>query len=118
MGEFLEDFDAGLAEGRYIAAELPRLPLADKSFDLALCSHFLFLYSDQLDLDFHIGAISEMLRVAPEVRIFPVLDVNARVSPYLMDILTLFNKQGEARLVPVDYEFQIGANQMLQIVVS
>ncbi len=118
MDEFLEDFDAGLAEGRYIAAELPRLPLADNSFDLALCSHFLFMYSAQLGLDFHVESIKEMLRVATEVRIFPVLDVNASVSPYLADILTLFNKQGEARLVPVDYEFQIGANQMLQIRVN
>jgi len=115
MDKFLEDFEAGLAEGRYIAAELPRLPFADKSFDLALCSHFLFLYSDQLDLDFHVQSIGEMLRVATEVRIFPVVDVNARLSPYLTEILALFNKQGEARLVPVDYEFQIGANQMLQI---
>lgn len=42
MRDFLEDFDAGKAQGRYVEAALPALPLADRSFDLALCSHFLF----------------------------------------------------------------------------
>ncbi len=70
MREFLGDYETGLAQGRYIAAELPTLPLADRSLDLALSSHFLFLYSDQLNSDFHIRCIGEMLRVASEVRIF------------------------------------------------
>jgi hypothetical protein len=46
MTAFLDDFPAGKAEGRYLDAELPALPFAGGSFDLALSSHFLFLYSD------------------------------------------------------------------------
>ena len=112
MLQFLSDFEQGLEEGRYIAAELPNLPFADNTFDLALCSHFLFLYSDHLDLDFHIQAITEMLRVASEVRIFPVLDLNAAPSVHLEPILKQFPN---SELVKVNYEFQKGGNQMLLI---
>src|SRR5262245_50109846 len=48
MNAFLDDYPAGRAAGRYIDAELPLLPFGDSSFDLALCSHFLFLYTAQL----------------------------------------------------------------------
>src|SRR5678815_1507056 len=53
MNEFLRDYPAGLSQGRYIVAELPNLPFADMSFDLALCSHLLFLYTTQLGEAFH-----------------------------------------------------------------
>ena len=72
MEEFLLDYDRGKAEGRYVNAELPNLPFQDHIFDLALCSHFLFLYSSTLDGEFHIAAIREMCRVAHQVRIFPL----------------------------------------------
>lgn len=73
MRRFLSDYPAGMNEGRYISASLPELPFADGSFDLALSSHFLFLYSEQFDLAFHLEALGEMLRVASEVRVFPLL---------------------------------------------
>jgi hypothetical protein len=112
MLQFLDDFEQGLEEGRYIAAELPNLSFDDSSFDLALCSHFLFLYSDHLDLDFHIKAITEMLRVASEVRIFPVLDMNTNPSVHLEPVMQHFPN---SELVKVNYEFQKGGNQMLKI---
>lgn len=45
MRSFLDDYEAGIGEGRYVDAELPSLPFRDGEFNLALCSHFLFLYS-------------------------------------------------------------------------
>jgi len=69
MTMFLEDFEKGVGEGRYQALELPSLPFEDSVFDLALCSHFLFTYSVNLDFGFHLAAILEALRVAKEVRI-------------------------------------------------
>jgi ubiquinone/menaquinone biosynthesis C-methylase UbiE len=112
MQQFLSDFEQGFEEGRYIAAELPNLPFKANTFDLALCSHFLFLYSDHLDLDFHIKAIDEMLRVASEVRIFPVVDLNANRSAHLNAIMENFPN---SELIKVNYEFQKGGNQMLKI---
>jgi len=38
---------------RYVAGELPRLPFADREFDLTLVSYFLFAYQDRLDYEFH-----------------------------------------------------------------
>jgi ubiquinone/menaquinone biosynthesis C-methylase UbiE len=112
MSQFLDDYEQGFEEGRYIAAELPNLPFEDNTFDLALCSHFLMLYSDHLDLDFHLKAIEEMLRVASEIRIFPVVDLNANQSVHLNAIRKMFPNN---ELVKVIYEFQKGGNLMLKI---
>jgi hypothetical protein len=116
MNAFLDDYDLGKAEGRYAAAALPSLPFNDGLFDLALCSHFLFLYSDQLGATFHRAAVSEMCRVAREVRIFPLLTLGGLRSPYVDDEAQELGKQGFAATVEhVDYEFQRGAHQMLRI---
>jgi SAM-dependent methyltransferase len=112
MLQFLDDYEQGIKEGRYIAGELPNLPFANNSFDLALSSHFLFLYSEHLDLEFHLKAINEMLRVASEVRIFPVVDLNANKSAHLDSVMEYFPG---CELITVNYEFQKGGNQMLLI---
>src|SRR5262245_18102822 len=74
---FLDDFESGKHVGRYVEAELPTLPFQNGSFDLAVCAHLLFLYSAQLGEDFHRTALHELCRVAPEVRIFPLLALGA-----------------------------------------
>ena len=112
MKQFLNDYEQGKEEGRYIEASLPKLPFADKSFDLVLCSHFLLLYSDMFDLDFHIKAIDEMLRVGNEVRIFPVVDLNSEKSKHLGAIMEKYTNH---ELLTVNYEFQKNGNQMLKI---
>jgi len=61
------------------------------SFDLALCSHFLFLYSDQLSKQFYVQAIREMCRGASEVRIFPSIALDNRTSPHVSDGLAQLN---------------------------
>lgn len=48
MEKFLQDYPLGRQEGRYLNASLPQLPFAGREFDLALCSHFLFLYRWEL----------------------------------------------------------------------
>ena len=116
MMEFLADYDEGKEEGRYIDASLPELPFEDKSFDLALSSHFLFLYSEHLDEAFHQAAIDEMLRVAGEVRIFPILTLSNERSPYVDKVIETLQEKGyKAEIVKTDYEFQKGANEMLKI---
>ena len=83
MRRFLADFEAGKQEHRYVAASLPAVPFPEGRFTLALVSHLLFLYSDQLDLDFHIAAAEELLRVAGEVRVFPLLDLGRHWSRHV-----------------------------------
>ncbi|MBE7530222.1 MAG: hypothetical protein HND44_01545 [Chloroflexi bacterium] len=86
---------------------------------LALCSHFLFLYSEQLPLEFHVTAVREMVRVAEEVRIFPLLDLECRESVHLRPLLEVMRGEGVTAVIePVNYEFQRGGNQMLNITSS
>ncbi len=116
MQGFLNDYVPGLRCGRYLAGSLPSLPFADGRFQLALCSHFLFLYSDHLSLEFHISSILEMCRVANEVRIFPLQKLNSEPSSYVEPVLSEFKKRGyRAEIVNVEYEFQRGSNKMLRI---
>jgi hypothetical protein len=114
MQRFLASYEEGRVRGKYIPGELPYLPFADQTFDLALSAHFLFLYTDNLTFEFHVSAIREMLRVAREVRIFPLLDVNAQESAYLNGVLEAF-QHNKLEICHVNYEFQRGGNKMLKI---
>jgi len=115
MSDFLADYELGLKENRYLMHELPESTIfKEQNFDLGLSSHFLMLYS-QLGLDFHIKSISEMLRVCKEIRIFPILNLNAEKSELLPKIEKAFKKDFELSIEPVNYEFQKGGNKMLRI---
>lgn len=116
MEAFLEDYPRGLAEGRYLDASLPNLPFQNREFGLALCSHYLFLYSPHLSIDFHLQSIRELCRVAWEVRVFPLLELGAFPSRHLEPVMERLTREGyrvAVRTVP--YEFQRGGNRMLCI---
>lgn len=116
MEKFLFDYEPGKAAGRYLCQSLPSLEFADDQFELCLCSHLLFLYSEQLPLDFHVASICELLRIAPEVRVFPLLKLDGQPSPYLEFVVEhLSNKGFSVDVQLVAYEFQRGGNQMLKI---
>lgn len=114
MSRFLKDFRNREKRNAYVAAGLPHLPFADRTFDISLSSHFLFLYTDHLTYSFHIRAVREMLRVSDEIRIFPLLDLTAKKSPYVKRILSDFC-HCEIEIRKVNYEFQIGGNEVLII---
>jgi len=116
MREFLDDYDLGKEEGRYQYQELPKLSFEDQAFDLVWSSHFLFLYSEHFDLEFHKKSVLEMLRVAKEVRIFPLLDLNNQISPHLQGVMRFLERNGYiCKIEKSNYEFQKGANEMLRI---
>lgn len=114
MQQFLRDYRDH--PERYLAAELPHSGLPDQAFDLALCSHFLFLYSAQLTAEFHLQAIAELCRVAREIRIFPIRDLSGDLSPHLSAVKAFIEaQQWHWQIDTVDYEFQRGATQMFKI---
>ncbi|MBD2114038.1 MULTISPECIES: SAM-dependent methyltransferase [Cyanophyceae] len=116
MEKFLSDYESGKAEGRYLHQALPSLDFDDDRFDLCLCSHLLFLYAEHLTLDFHIASIHELLRVASEVRIFPLIQLNCEPCPYLDVALKEFSSKGySVQIEAVAYEFQKGGDKMLRI---
>jgi len=117
MQDFLMDYEDGKKEKRYLFAELPALPFANNQFDLALASHFLFLYTANLSFAFHLESITEMLRVAKEVRIFPLLDLNVARSIYVDEVINKFQSMAyHVEELKVNYEFQKGGNTMLKII--
>jgi hypothetical protein len=116
MSKFLKDYEAGRAQGRYVTASLPSLDFPDESFDLALCSHFLLLYSDEFSLNFHVESVLEMRRVAREVRVFPLLDMRGEVSAHLEPLLRRISQHGlQGAVETVPYEFQRDGNEMLTV---
>jgi len=116
MQAFLADYPAGLQASRYVAAALPELPFERGQFDLALVSHFLFLYSDRFDLAFHLASFRELLRVAREVRVFPLLDLARARSAHLGPLCASLRDAGFfVKIRRVSYEFQRGGNELLSV---
>ncbi|WP_327591651.1 hypothetical protein [Streptomyces chartreusis] len=88
--------------GCYVAASLPRLPFRDGAFALALSGHFLFTYADRLSSAFHRAALRELLRVAEEVRVYPLrthLDESAAWHPCLAEYLPGSGVRGQIVVV-------------------
>ncbi|MGJ5632266.1 SAM-dependent methyltransferase [Nostoc sp. CALU 1950] len=114
--EFLSDYETGKKSNRYTVGELPKLAYDNQEFDIALCSHLLFLYSDHLDYDFHLNSVGEMLRIAKEVRIFPLITLMWKHSQHLDEIVKYYTSKGyKIDIEKVEYELQPGGNQMLKI---
>jgi hypothetical protein len=116
MARFLRDYPTGRESGRYVAGELPDLSFERGAFGLALCSHFLFLYSDQFSEQFHLDAVAELCRVADEVRIFPLVALGNNPSSHVEAVMRAAERSGrKATIERVEYEFQRGGNEMLRI---
>lgn len=115
MRLFLSDYECGKSENRYICHALPeKLPYNDNAFDIGLSSHFLLMYTS-LGYDFHIQAITEMLRVCREIRIFPIVDLDANKTLLISDVLDYFTNHYNTEIVTTNYEFQKGENKLLII---
>ena len=91
---------------RFLPGALPNIPYQDDAFDLILSGHFLFAYAsldhgglmsiDSLDLDFHIRSVREMVRVAPEVRLYPTYALSgpSRRQEYVEPIMEAMQADG------------------------
>ena len=61
-------------------------------------------------------AVQDLCRVAREVRIFPLLALGSRPSPYVDTIVEAARNSGcDVSIEMVPYEFQRGGNQMMRI---
>lgn len=115
MRLFLSDYECGKSENRYICHTLPeKLPYEDNTFDIGLNSHFLLMYT-ALGYDFHIQAMTEMLRVCKEIRIFPIVDLDANKTDLITNVISYFKKRYDTEICETYYEFQKGDNKLLII---
>lgn len=114
---FIEDYSKNFNGAKYVRCDLPTLPFSEGEFSLVLSAHLLFLYSDRLSYEFHLSAASELLRVSSrEVRIFPVVGLDSKKSPYLDPLAEDLRAKGfGVELKRVPFEFQKGGSLMLRI---
>lgn len=112
LDAFAADFHG--PDERYVVASLPRLPFADGAFRLALSGYLLFAYPDHLDRDDHERALRELLRVAGQVRVYPLIDTAYVRYPGIDDLRRALAADGaESEVRHVDYAFQRGADEVL-----
>ncbi|MEY4117740.1 MAG: hypothetical protein RLZZ116_1068 [Planctomycetota bacterium] len=126
LDAFLRDYAAN--RGRYIAASLPVLPFADRSFDRVLAANFLFTYANtefgglydgrEFDLGFHLASVTEIARVArSEIRLTPMgsFDPPPRPHAYRDPVRTRLEDLGwRTELVPSAYQSGLaGFNDVL-----
>jgi ubiquinone/menaquinone biosynthesis C-methylase UbiE len=117
LERFLRDYGSLQPSGRYVNAALPNVPFADDTFDLALCSHFLFLYEDQFDYSFHEAAVRELLRVTKtggEVRLYPIVNLRTQRYGHLERLIYDMEALGaHSRFVPASLPFLPNSDEML-----
>ncbi|VAW71469.1 hypothetical protein MNBD_GAMMA12-3798 [hydrothermal vent metagenome] len=117
MNTFLLDYEQYQESERYIDASLPQLSFGALEFDLALCSHYLFLYSEHVSQEQHVHSVKELCRISKEVRIYPLLTISSnKESPHLQPVMSSLIEDGfDVSLQAVKYQFQKGATEMLVI---
>lgn len=70
---------------------------------------------DSARYDFHIQSITEMLRICKEVRIFPIVDLDANKTDLVKNVIQYFKKTRNIEIMSTEYEFQKGENKLLII---
>jgi hypothetical protein len=124
---FLDDYQLGRGT-RYVAGKLPCLPFKGRSFDIALVSNLLFLYTNVsqggllsgsgLTYSEHLLYLVELLRVAHEACIYPLKGPNSSGAEHLFlpALLDDLKQRGvAAEYVPVEYRCYRDANWCLRL---
>ncbi len=113
---FIEDFKK-MNGNRYIAVEYPTTQFANQEFTISLISHFLFMYDEHLDYEFHKKTISEIIRItSKEIRIFPIVNLKGKRSLFVEKLMgDIEFKDYKMVIKKVDYEFMRNGNEMLKI---
>lgn len=102
---------------RYHPVTYPNSPFSENQFSLILVSHFLFLYEDQLDYDFHKTTVQELLRITQkEIRLFPIVNLRNERCIHLVHMMDDPDfAEFTFSIQAVDYEFLRNANEVLII---
>ena len=113
---FIEDFRKENGK-RYITTEYPQTKFSDDEFTISLISHFLFMYDEHIDYEFHKKTISEIIRITTkDIRIFPIVNLKGKRSLFVDKLM----RDDEFRdykmtIKKVDYEFMRNGNEMVLI---
>ena len=116
---FISDFKEK-GNKKYVDVEFPQTSFKYNEFKISLVSHFLFLYDEHLDYEFHKKTILELIRITSgEIRIFPIINLRYNRSSFIDKIMKDPEfKDHQMEIHRVDYEFLKNGNEMLKIKVS
>jgi len=110
--QFLADYSDGLHTRRYQMARMPSLPFEDSQFELALCPDILLTENGYSMVE----VVSEVCRVAKEVRIFPLLDDSGEIAEELGPVMLALQQSNLGLEVKqVAYKLHKKNNAMLRI---
>ncbi|WP_394542752.1 class I SAM-dependent methyltransferase [Priestia aryabhattai] len=116
---FLNHYKENPIKKRFITGNLPNLPFDDGAFSFVLCNHFLFLYQEQFDFEFHLQAIREMIRVTKKggmIRIYPLVGFKNERYPYLNDLIEVLNDENTVvKTIDTTFRFVPAATEFLTI---
>lgn len=117
IARFMKDFAKGLDEKRYQSFKGLPLPFENYSFKLALVCHHLFVNHESQDIESHLALIRELVRVAGEVRIFPLIDKYGQTSNLLGPVLLALQQEDEvaSEVKEVPSQIQPTGNAMLRV---
>lgn len=116
---FAEDFRKPDANSRYYTASVPHLPFKDDTFEIVVCSHFLFLYADSFGEQFHADSLEELLRVLKpggELRIYPLVSLKWEECPFLPRLLDEINGVAEIEYLSTGLPFMPVPSPLLRLV--
>ena len=113
---FIEDFKNYGTE-QYVPVEYPLTDFLNQQFTISLMSHFLFLYEDKLNYDFHKKTIMELLRItSKEIRIFPIVNLKGEKSSFVNTLVQDKDfERFKITIKKVGYEFMKNGNEMMVI---
>ncbi|MGG1660317.1 class I SAM-dependent methyltransferase [Brevibacillus sp. NRS-1366] len=119
LERFIRAYAADEAKKTFIPGLLPHLPFEDDQFSLVVGSHFLFLYHQQFDEQFHLNALTELVRVCRpggQVRLYPTVGLNRQPYKNLAKLMSTMEERGyKAILEPTLFRFLDGATHYLRI---
>lgn len=104
----------------YFNEEFPKTQFKNNQFTISLISHFLFLYDEHLDYEFHKKTILETIRItSDEIRIFPTVNLRWERSPFVGKLMEDSEfADYEIKIKKVNYEFVKNGNEMLKIAIK
>ena len=112
---FLADYELGKKQGRYRTHSLPPFDKVEQTFELLLCPDFLF--DSLISLEFSSQDImSELCKLATEVRIYPLPEAKTAVAAELGPIMLAFQQRNfGVEIRAINYPVRNHSNAMLRI---
>jgi hypothetical protein len=112
---FLSDYTLGKKEGRYKVLNHPPFHQLEHSFELLLCTDYLFNSAQSLTLSVQ-NIMDELCKLANEIRIFPLPNLQSVVAAELGPImLSLQNRNFGVEVRGVEYPERKDANAVLRV---